>query len=101
MDHSKFFKSNPGNYKIMEPCPHYSEGKVFNSIPRQTIKNLADAQNLKASKVKVTQLCPPHVTPWTIHKSMEFSLPESWNGELIPSPGDLPNPGIEPSSPAL
>ena len=34
------------------------------------------------------------MTPWTIH-SMEFSRPES------PSPGDLPNPGIEPRSPAL
>ena len=33
--------------------------------------------------------------------SMEFSRPESWNGELFPSPGDLPNPGIEPGSPTL
>jgi len=29
---------------------------------------------------------------------MEFSRPESWK---IPSPGDLPNPGIEPRSPTL
>ena len=29
---------------------------------------------------------------------MEFSKPED---ELFPSPGDLPNPGIEPRSPAL
>ena len=26
---------------------------------------------------------------------------ECWNGEPIPSPGDLPNPGIKPGSPAL
>ena len=26
---------------------------------------------------------------------MEFSRPEYWNGWPIPSPGDLPNPGIE------
>ena len=32
--------------------------------------------------------------------SMEFSRPEHWSG-LFPSPGDLPNPGIEPRSPAL
>ena len=32
---------------------------------------------------------------------MEFSRPEYWNGSPFPSPGDLPNPGIEPSSPAL
>ena len=32
---------------------------------------------------------------------MEFSRPESWSGEHFPSPGNLPNPGIEPRSPAL
>ena len=32
---------------------------------------------------------------------MEFSRPEYWSGELFPSPEYLPNPGIEPSSPAL
>jgi len=31
---------------------------------------------------------------------MEFSRPEYWNGLLFPSPGDLPNLGIEPGSPA-
>ena len=34
-------------------------------------------------------------TPWTI-QSMEFSRPEYW-----PSPGELPNPGIEPRYPSL
>ena len=33
--------------------------------------------------------------------SMEFSRQESWNGLPFPSPGDLPNPGIERRSPAL
>ena len=32
-------------------------------------------------------------------QSMEFSRPEYESGELFPSPGDLPNPGIEPRSP--
>ena len=32
---------------------------------------------------------------------MEFSRPEYWSGLLFPSPGDLPNPGIEPRSLAL
>ena len=40
------------------------------------------------------------VTPQTI-QSMEFSRPEYWRGYLFPSLGDLPNPGIEPRSPAL
>ena len=33
--------------------------------------------------------------------SMEFSRQEYWNGLPFPSPGDLPNPGIEPGSLAL
>ena len=33
--------------------------------------------------------------------SMEFSRPEYWSGQPFPSPGDLPNPGIEPRSPSL
>ena len=31
---------------------------------------------------------------------MEFSRQEDWNGLPFPSPGDLPNPGIELRSPA-
>ena len=33
--------------------------------------------------------------------SMEFSRQEYWSGLLFPFPGDLPDPGIEPQSPAL
>ena len=32
---------------------------------------------------------------------MEFSRPKYWSGQPFPSPGDLPNPGIKPRSPAL
>ena len=45
------------------------------------------------------------VTPWTVayqaSPSMGFSRQEYWSGLPFPSPGDLPNPGIEPRSPAL
>ena len=34
-------------------------------------------------------------------QSLKFSRQEHWNGEPIPSPEDLPNPGIELGSPAL
>jgi len=41
-------------------------------------------------------------TPWTVvHQaplSMGFSRQEYWNGWPFPSPGDLPDPGIEPTS---
>ena len=43
--------------------------------------------------------------PWTVARqtslSVGFSRQESWNGLPFPSPGDLPNPGTEPRSPAL
>jgi len=32
---------------------------------------------------------------------MEFSRQEYWSGLPFPTPGDLPDPGIEPTSPAL
>ena len=45
------------------------------------------------------------MTPWTItHQaplSMGFSRQEYWSGLPFPSPGDLPNMGIEPVSPTL
>ena len=45
------------------------------------------------------------VTPWTVaHQallSMGFSRQGYWSGLPFPSPGELPDPGIEPRSPAL
>ena len=53
----------------------------------------------------VTKSCLTLVTPWTVAfqtpLSMGFSRQEYWSGLPFPSPGDLPNPGIEPRSPAL
>jgi hypothetical protein len=47
----------------------------------------------------------PFVTPWTVaHQappSMGFSRQGYWSGLPFPSPGGLPNPGIEPESPTL
>ena len=44
-------------------------------------------------------------TPWTVAyqapSSMGFSRQEYWSGLPFPSPGDLPEPGIEPWSPAF
>ena len=44
-------------------------------------------------------------TPWTMAcqapLSMGFSKQEDWSGLPCHSPGDLPKPGMEPSSPAL
>ena len=44
-------------------------------------------------------------TPWTVAyqapPSMGFSRQQYWSGLPFPSPGDLPNPGIEPGCPAF
>ena len=44
------------------------------------------------------------VTPWTVALKaplpMGFSRQEDWSGLSFPPPGDLPNPGINPASPA-
>ena len=44
-------------------------------------------------------------TPWTVARQapliMGFPRQQYWSGLSFPSPGDLPNPGIESASPAL
>ena len=53
----------------------------------------------------VAKLCPTLVIPWTVAcqapLSMGFSRQEYWSGLPFPSPRDLPDPGIDPRSPAL
>ena len=53
----------------------------------------------------VAKLCPTLAILWTeacqAPLSMGFSRQEYWSGLPFPSPGDLPNPGTEPGSPAL
>ena len=53
----------------------------------------------------ITKSCLTLATPWTVvcqaPLSMRFSKQEYWSGLPFPSPGYLPNPGIEPGSPAL
>ena len=56
-------------------------------------------------KVKSLSRVQLFVTPWTVaHQappSVRFSRHGYWSGLPFPSPGDLPDPGIEPRSPAL
>ena len=50
------------------------------------------------------QVCPTPYDPLTVARQaplcMEFSRHEYWSGLPFPSVGDLPDPGIKPSSPA-
>jgi len=56
-------------------------------------------------KVKLLSRVRLFVTPWTVvyqaSLSMGFSRQEYWSGLPFPSPGDLPDPGMEPGSPVL
>ena len=61
----------------------------------------------ECSKMKVMSLSCVQLfaTPWTITYQtplfMGFSKQEYWNGFPFPSPGDFPDPGLKPRSPAL
>ena len=57
------------------------------------------------SEVKSLSCVRLFATPWTVAyqapPSMGLSGQEHWSGLPFPSPGDLPDPGIEPRSPTL
>ena len=63
-------------------------------------------QSTPSSSTSVScSVMPTLCNPWTVTRQapllMEFSGQEYWSGLPCPPPGDLPNPGIEPGSPAL
>ena len=67
------------------------QGNPFQSIERKKERDVA-------------QLCPTLCDPMGCIQaplSVEFSRQEYWSGLPFPSPGDLPDPGIEPGSPIL
>ena len=54
-----------------------------------------------SSQSEVAQSCPALCDPHQVPPSMGFSRQEYWSELSFPSPGDLPNPGIESGSPTL
>ena len=66
---------------------------------------ILSSSSSSSRRSEVAKLCPTLATPWTVAcqapLSVGFSRQEYWSGLLFPSPGDLPNLGIEPRSPAL
>ena len=82
------------NPQTMELCPPHQEPAQFLQLlepkpERQLLSS--NSQSKESMKVKVAG---------TI-RSMEFSRQEHWSGSPFPSPGVLPNPEIEPGSPAF
>ena len=71
-------------------------------LPAEPQRKPITIYQLQVKSLSCVQL---FATPWTVDyeasPSMGFSRQEYWSGLPFPSPGDLPNPGIEPGSPAL
>ena len=65
--------------------------------------NSTHSNKIHAASPQLLQSCPTLCDPVDCSPalSMGFSRQEHWSGLLCPPPGDLPNPGIEPRSPAL
>ena len=55
----------------------------------------------KWSRSVMSDSLQPHGLTYQAPPSSEFSRQKFWSGLPFPSPGDLPNPGIEPGSPTL
>ena len=81
-----------------------ADGDCSQEIKRCLLLGRKAMTNLKV-KVKSLSGVQLFATPWTVAYqallSMGFSRQEYWSGLPFPSPGDLPDPGIKPRSPAL
>ena len=67
--------------------------------PRETPSEGLGAKVLVAESCLT--LCDPMDCSLQAPLSMEFSRQEHWSGLPFPFPGNLPDPGIKPGSPAL
>ena len=78
---------------------------MISSLRKKKIANISESLLDLCGAGLVTKSCATLAIPWTITcqapLSMRFSRQEYWSGLPFPSPGDLPDAGIEPKSPAL
>ena len=58
-------------------------------------------EKVKVKSISRVRLCDPVTVAHQPPLPMGFSRQEYWSGLPFPSPGDLPDPGIEPRSPTL
>ena len=65
--------------------------------------NIQGIESIPNSCCLVAKLCPTHCDPMDCQAPLSLGFPrqEYWSGLPFPFPGDLPDPGIEPGSPAL
>ena len=85
--------------------PGKIKGKRKRGLQRvRWLDAITDSMDMKV-KVKSLSRVRLFVTPWSVAyqapPSMGFSGQEYWSGLPFSSPGDFPDPGIEPGSPAF
>ena len=71
------------------------------SLPGSSVHGIFQARVLEWSTIVSNSLQPPWTVACQVPLSMGLSRQEYWSGLPFPSPGNLPDPGIEPGSPAL
>ena len=94
---------------IVDSVRNYSMGVKINKYKFYARKDIYEVlkyiPKYLSEWVKLLSHVQLFVIPWTVAyqapPSMEFSRQKYWSGLTFPSPGDLPDPGIEPSSPML
>ena len=78
----------------------YADDTTLIAESEEEVKSL-----LMKTTVRLLSYFGLFATQWTVNywapSSMGFSRQEYWSGLPFPSLGDLPDPGIEPGSPAL
>ena len=85
------------------PWDHKESDATERLNKQQQQQLLRNVHTASRSESEVAQSCPTFCDPMdsTLHQaplSMRFSRQEYWSGLPFPSPGNLPNPGIEPRS---
>ena len=92
--------------EVPQSCPTFSMDCI---LPSSSIHGIFQARVLEWGAIDFSSQSHSYfqlfVTPWTVACQallpMKFSRQEYWSEQPFPSPGDLPNSGIEPQSPAM
>ena len=97
---SKLFKRNIHQATLTQSKYYFNFFQInVNSLDMELLVEELGFHLLMVLEVKVScSVMSDSVIPI---QSMEFSRLEYWDGQPIPSPKDLPNPGIKPGSPVL
>ena len=94
----------PQDWKRSVFTPIQKKGNAKECLNYHTVALISHTINVILVMLKILQ-ASIFATLWTVAYqallSMGFSRQQYWSGLPFPSPGDLPDPGIEPRSPAL